>query len=273
MDGKEIYGKLDIDEDLLDVALAVAQAKRERLEKLVAPLLKGKTDKAEKLNPTEKLALVLSALPHVFEKYVQKGIPLQIFYDTFSDIKIWCDNAFEQYGEKGLVNIRWIAKHAAMKIFRIGRLQYEFSRFAIPRHTDIKKMLKCPYRLGEKCIALHIPQGEKLDNAACRKSLRDATAFFAKYYPGYAYRCYTVTSWLLDPDLGKALGEDSNIVKFGKMFTLLGYVSDSDMNERRVFGYRKDRNNYVADNALRKYYLERIKSRKPLYSYNGFLDK
>lgn len=216
---------------------------------------------------------MLSALPHVFENYARKGIPERIFFDTFSDVKIWCDNAFEQYGKRGLVNIRWIAKHVSMKIFRIGRLQYEFSRFAILPHAKISEVLKCPYRLGEKCVTLHIPQGEKLDNDACVKSLGEANAFFTKYYPAYKYRCYTVITWLLDPDLEKVLGSDSNIVRFGKMFTLLGYVPDSDMNERRVFGYAKDRANYVADNALRKYTLDRIKNGKPLYSYNGFRDK
>ena len=273
MDANIIYSRLNIDADLLNAALDIAHKERARLERFVAPLFKGKTGKTKKLDPIEKLALVLSALPQVFEKYTLKGIPEQIFFDTFSDIKIWCDNAFEQYKKRGLVNIRWIAKHLSMKIFRIGRLQYEFSRFAILPHAKIGNVLKCPYRIGEKCVTLHIPQGEKLDNDACIKSLEEANAFFAKYYPDYKYRCYTVITWLLNPDLENVLGKDSNIVRFGKMFTLLGYVPDSDMNERRVFGYAKDRANYIADNALRKYTLDRIKNGKPLYSYNGFRDK
>lgn len=160
-----------------------------------------------------------------------------------------------------------------MKIFRIGRLQYEFSRFAILPHAGIKNILKCPYRMGEKCITLHIPQGEKLDTDSCLYSLKSANAFFETFFPEYEYRCYTVITWLLNPDLVNVLGSESNIVKFGKMFTLLGRVPDSDMNERRVFGYKKDRANYVADNALRKYTLNRIKKGKPLYSYNGYRDK
>ena len=273
MDKKQIYEKLGIDDDLLCAALETARTDRGRLSDLVVPLLKGKTGKAKRLDPIEKLALVLLALPRVYDNYKAAGIGDEIFFSTFSDIKIWCDNAFEQYGEKGLVNIRWIAKHVSMKIFRLGRLQYEFSRFAILPHAGLKNVLKCPYRMGEKCLTVHIPQGEKLEPSLCEESFQRANGFFGSHYPDYKYRCYTVITWLLNPDLENVLGEDSNIVKFGKTFTLLGRVPDSDMNERRVFGYKKDRSNYVADNALKRYVLDRIKNGKPLYSYNGFRDK
>lgn len=265
-----LYENLNLDENLLSSALELCNADKVRFEKYKTCLLKGKSKKLEKLSALEKLAAVLYTLPAVYCNYKKKGIPDEIFFDTFSDIKIWCDNAFEQYGVKGLVNIHWIAKHLSMKIFKIGRLQYEFSRFAILPHAGLKNVLKCPYRLGEKCITLHIQQGEKLDTCRCFGSLKSADAFFEKYYPGYKYRSYTVITWLLNPDLESVLGSDSNIVKFGKLFTLLGRVPDSDMNERRVFGYKKDRENYVADNALRKFVLDRIKKGKPLYSYNGY---
>ena len=268
-----LYKNLNLDKDLISSALELCYADKTRFDKFKTYLLKGKSGKLKKLSALEKLAAVLYALPDVYENYKKNGIPDEIFFDTFSDIKIWCDNAFEQYGVKGLVNIHWIAKHLSMKIFRIGRLQYEFSRFAILPHAGIMNILKCPFCLGERCITLHISQGEKLDMCRCSDSLERANAFFEKYYPGYKYRCYTVITWLLNPDLESVLGRDSNIVKFGKMFTLLGRVPDSDMNERRVFGYKKDRVNYVADNALRKYTLDRISKGKPLYSYNGFLDR
>lgn len=273
MTQEEIYKNLNLDTNLLESALKHAKQKENYFKKLIPALLKGKTSAVNKSDPMDKLALVLLALPYTYEKYRQMQIDDSVFISTFSDVKIWCDNAFEQYGVKGLVNIRWIAKHLSLRIFRIGRLQYEFSRFAILPNAGIKNIISCPYRLGEKCITLHIPQGEKLDNALCRQSLEDATEFFSKHFPYYKYRCYTVITWILNPELEKVLGKDSNIVKFGKMFTLLGRVPDSDMNERRVFGYKKDRENYMPSNALQRYALERIKKGKPLYSYNGFLPK
>lgn len=273
MNKEELYKKLGLDETLLSEALEWSDKNQRLLDSLTSLLMKGKARKSDKLSPVAKLAIVLNALPDVYAKYKERGIPDEIFFDTFSDIKVWCDNAYAQYGVKGLVNIYWLAKHVSLKLFKIGRLQYEFSRFVILPHAKLKNIFRCPYRIGEKCLTLHIQQGEKLLPSRCEESLRAANEFFKKYYPEYKYRCFTVITWLLNPEFENVLGSESNIVKFGKMFTLLGYVADSDMNERRVFGYKKDRKNYIADNALRKYTLDRINRGKPLYSYNGFLDK
>lgn len=269
---RQICTKLSIDEGLTEQALKRIDEMPDR-EKYARYLIKGKSAKLKKLDNLSKLAITLYSLPAVYDNYVKKGISEKIFFDTMSDIKIWCENDFERYGEKGLDNIYWISKHLSMKIFRLGRLQFEFSRFLILPHAKLKSVAKCPYRLGEKCITLHIPQGEKLDNELCLSSLADANVFFARYYPEYKYRCYTVVTWLLNPQFEQVLGKESNIVKFGKMFDLLGYVPDSDMNERRIFGYRKDRAKYVPDNALRAYTLARIQNNKPLYSYNGYRAK
>lgn len=273
MTAKDICIKLNIDENLAQQSFRWTDSNKEFCDKTLYLLLKGKCGFERKLDGKQKLALVLNALPYVYAKYQEKGIDEKIFFDTFSDIKIWCDNGFEQYGTQGLENLSWIAKHLSMKIFRIGRLQYEFSRFLILPHAKLKDVIKCPYRLGEKCITLHIPQGEKLDTQKCLTSIKDANAFFEKYYPDYKYRCYTVITWLVNPNLENVLGEDSNIVKFGKLFHILGYVPDSDMNERRVFGYKKDRANYAPKNALQTYTLARIQKNLPLYSYNGYRAK
>lgn len=267
------YEKLGLNAELLASALDSAKRNGNEYRKYLPFLLRGRTSKTKKFTPLEKLALVLYALPSTYENYKRKGIPDEIFFSTFSDIKIWCDNAYEQYGTVGLVNIHWIAKHLSMRIFRLGRLQFEFSRFAILPRAGLKNVLSCPYRLGEKCIAVHIPQGEKLDSDACARSFASANAFFAKYYPSYKYRCYNVITWLLNPELEQVLGNDSNIVKFAKTFTLLGRIPDSDMNERRVFGYKKDRANYSPKNALQRYTLEKIDKGKALFSYNGFVSK
>lgn len=273
MTKEDIAEKLNIDKSTIIKTSAWASENKAALEKYTDLLLKGKYRAVKNFTPLAKLALVINALPYVYKKYIDKKIDEKIFIDTFSDIAIWCENAREQYGVEGLVNIKWLSKHLSMKIFRIGRLQYEFSRFTILPHAGIKNIISCPYRLGEKCINLHIPQGEKLDNDACKRSLELADSFFSEHYPNYKYRYYTVITWLLNPELENVLGNESNIVKFGKMFKLLGRVPDNDMNERRIFGYKKDRKNYKPINALQKYTLDRINKGLPLYSYNGFREK
>lgn len=270
MTTNEIYGKLGLDAELISDALAWSEANRALCDEYASQLLAKKPQKLKKANATAKLAAVLAALPSTYADYVKRGIPDEIFFDTFRDIAIWCENGFTQYGEKGLHNVKWLDRHLTMRLFKLGRLQFEFSRFVVIPNAGLKNILNCPYRLGEKCIAVHIPQGEKLDYARVLDSFEKADAFFTKYYPEYRYRAYNVVTWLLNPELEEVLGKESNIVRFGKLFTLLGRAPDSDMNERRVFGYGKDRASYAPHNALQLYMLNRIEAGLPLWSYNGY---
>lgn len=270
MTADEIYAKSELDDDLMKEARAWREDNGAECDGYVKALLCGKPQKLRKASAIAKLAAVLAALPATYANYLKRGIPDKIFFDTFRDIAVWCENGFKQYGEKGLNNVKWLARHVSMRLFRLGRLQFEFSRFVVIPNAGLKNILKCPYRLGEKCIAVHIPQGEKLDYSGVLDSFGKADAFFTKFYPEYRYRAYNVVTWLLNPELEEVLGKESNIVRFGKLFTLLGRAPDNDMNERRVFGYEKDRASYAPRNALQAYTLNRINAGLPLWSYNGY---
>ena len=38
-----------------------------------------------------------------YDQYIEKGISERIFWDTFSDIKFWCENFKKEYSKKGVV--------------------------------------------------------------------------------------------------------------------------------------------------------------------------
>src|SRR5439155_1415026 len=46
--------------------------------------------------------------------------------------------------------------------------------------------------------------------------------FFARHFPETPTRLGICTSWLLDPQLAEYLAPDSNVVRFGRRFTLVG---------------------------------------------------
>lgn len=96
MDARLIYKKLYLDEDLISSALSLCSANKKRFEKYKSYLLKGKSGKLNGLDALSKLAAVLYTLPEVYRNYVKKGIPAEVFFDTFSDIAIWCHNAYVQ---------------------------------------------------------------------------------------------------------------------------------------------------------------------------------
>lgn len=43
--------------------------------------------------------------------------------------------------------------------------------------------------------------------------------WYKKHFPDYKFKCFTCHSWLLDETLENYLKPDSNIIKFGELFT------------------------------------------------------
>ena len=74
---------------------------------------------------------------------------------------------------------------------------------------------------GDPVISVHIPAGGGLTPTLVDESFRDAKAFFARYFPDYAYKAFVCYSWLMDPQLVDLLGADTNIAKFNLRFTKL----------------------------------------------------
>ena len=57
-----------------------------------------------------------------YEKYQRAGIGDRVFFDTFSDIAVWCQVCFRRYGEYGIQEYEWLWRHVEMTLFRLGRL-------------------------------------------------------------------------------------------------------------------------------------------------------
>jgi len=64
-----------------------------------------------------------------------------------------------------------------------------------------------------------------------------ARDFFARYFPQYAPKCFTCHSWLLSPDFAKILDEESNIVRFMRLWIQAPCKpDDSRQASQRAFG-------------------------------------
>ena len=100
-----------------------------------------------------------------------------------------------------------------------GRIRRE--RVTLPKSEWHEKLVP-----GDEVINLHIPQGVPFTEEALDQTMADIRAFLAKYFPDHAYKAFFCGSWLLDPQLGDLLGEDSNIAKFGRRFTPVSAKSD-----------------------------------------------
>ena len=157
----------------------------------------------------------------------EKGISKEIFLHTMGDIVTWTNTWSQIKGRLYLGELFWLSGHLSMNLFRLGRLQFGFGKD--PERGNV--------------IEIHIPEGAPLDPAECRASIERAKVFFAEYFPEYQYEWFSCHSWVLDSEVSKLLGENSNIRKFRDMFeitreddsyALLTYIFTWDTNIRNL---------------------------------------
>lgn len=202
-------------------------------------------EELRKRNDQRKFALILFAALAVdaYKEYQKRGIEDQIYFDTFRDIAIWNRECRRRYGEEGLIEEEWIGKSVRLQLFRLGRLQFEPG--ILPKELLGRNEILTE---GMPVIYVHIPAEEPLEEYACRESFRKAETFFGK-----EYRIYLCESWLLSPRLKDILEEDSNIIRFQKLFELIQVDEDSLQAEERVFGeVLSDKSQYAEKTSLQR---------------------
>lgn len=163
---------------------------------------------------------------HTLEVNGKRGIPEEYTVATLKDVNIWIENYKQRYdGQIGVsVFWAWLIYHCKGELFRLGRLQY-----------ILTSSEKTPDK--GRVLDVHIPQGEPLREEACLESFAMAKDFYATYFPEVEVHYAQCCSWLLNPNLAYILGDDANIVKFMRLWTLKTiYFDNSAAAVERVFG-------------------------------------
>lgn len=163
---------------------------------------------------------------HALEKNTARGIPREVTVATLKDVNVWLTNYAAQYGGIGLAEFPWLIHHYTGDLFRLGRLQFRLA----------KPLAGLPD--ARVAIETHIPQGEPLDTEACLASFEQAKAFFARYFPDQAPTYFMCDSWLLCPNLSHVAAEDSNILRFMRLWTPAPFPDDDSAQAiERIFGF------------------------------------
>jgi len=175
--------------------------------------------------------------------YQLKEISDAVYYDTFSDIAIWADEHKKRTGECGLSETRWLIYHLYLKLFRLGRLQFQSD-------TLLEKICieGSTYPAGTICLQVHIPKGEPLAKELCEASYQSAYRFFRGFEP--LFLCH---SWLLSPALFNLLQPESNILNFASRYSIVKQFPEDRSAEERVFGkIEKNPKAYTCTTYLQK---------------------
>jgi hypothetical protein len=151
--------------------------------------------------------------------FEEKGIPDQIYYDTFRDIAIWHQVLKRTEGINGLKEYRWTAKPLTGELYRLGRLEFE---------PDTRGGI----------LWIHIPEGGALSPEAVDNSLRQAAGFFPAVF-GQTFESWQCESWMLAGVNREFMKPDSNILKFAGRFTPVSPDFESSQAVERVFDWPK----------------------------------
>jgi len=149
------------------------------------------------------LTCMLHALSYTYENYQKIGIDDVIFVSTMKCFTRFLQEHYNGYKEWVFDRDWWTYRQIAMKIFRLGELEYEMK-------NDGK----------DNYISLHIPSDAHLAIDKVKTSVTFSEKFFQRYFPDYDKSAYRCRSWLLSPALKSLLPDDSNIIKFQSLFKL-----------------------------------------------------
>ncbi|MFC5198626.1 MULTISPECIES: acyltransferase domain-containing protein [Streptomyces] len=164
------------------------------------------------------LYVFVAALPYVRAYHRGRGIPDDVSRRTLADLGRQVAVHRRRLGTPGLLFPWWIALHFHGEVFQLGRLQFQRARLGrrTGRAVAAAGLGSGP---GDPCLSVHIADFRgPLSPAACERSLALAREFFARHYPDERYEVAECHSWLLDPQLGRYLPADSNIMRFQERF-------------------------------------------------------
>lgn len=193
--------------------------------------LKEKVDSDTSYGLAALIAMLAKAVMF-WAEYEKKGISYDIYIDTMSDIRVWAYNYKRATGKLGLSELDWVHGSVTLHRFKLGRLQYNFTEFKESSNHDISVGLKT----GDKLLDVHIQQDGPFTDELCGQSIEMAKEFYHKYFPEWDFKGFICHSWLLSPGLSQVLPETSNIIKFGKRFTVIeNQVTNDGQAIERIF--------------------------------------
>lgn len=183
--------------------------------------------------------------------YAEKGYDEQIFWDSMRDIAIWAKCCKDQTGRWGMKQFHWLSKTLRAELWRLGRMQFEWTRVEGFRYEKNGVSLK----EGDPVINTHIPEGEPLTPEKRTDAFDRAVRFFGS-------SVFLCESWMLWPAHYQMLKPESNIISFMNDFDIFESFEQPGVADLwRFFGYlpdyRPDR--LPAVSSLQRAYAEKLR--------------
>jgi hypothetical protein len=177
----------------------------------------------------EYLYIYINLAVKLYSMYQSSGIDIKIYFDTIDDIRIWANNCIKEEKVYGMKEIYWLNEHLRMRLFKLGRLQFQ-KREASEFMPLIKEHNLDKYFTNEYFYFVHIPEGERLSQELVIDSYQRACEFYKDEM------VFAVESWILSDRLNMLFSEDSNLMKFRNDYQVLSYTKE----ENHITRYLKE---------------------------------
>lgn len=172
---------------------------------------------------------LVQAVPALLEVYRAKGIDESICWDTLVDLRCKLIENHDVEGIWGTDPITWYQRIFTLKIFKLGRLEYE--PMVYKWDTAYGHVVKdCPV------LNIHIPSCGSLPMEEVMDSLQRAYRFFgSKDGEALPFIC---ASWMLYPPMCEAVfPEGGNLHNFYRLFDVAeAYATPDNHHFWRIFG-------------------------------------
>lgn len=189
-----------------------------------SPMLKNLEEAAVivGVNPyTVHLLFMICLSKHLRKIYKERNISDEIFHDSMSDLKWKLFECHKMHGVWGNFVAFWDMGFFFLKLFALGRLQFELYDF----HEEHYQRGEYKLNKGDKVVNIHIPSCGTLREEDCYASYKKAMDFFGEYFEGKVMP-FVCHSWLLFPPNEIILSPSSNILTFMKHFDIIEEIID-----------------------------------------------
>lgn len=197
----------------------------------------------------------LNLVPGLKRRYEELGIAYDVFLSTMKNIVYKIAECKTVYGTPGVFTDYFFVDFD-LKLFELGRLQYEAFRFTGKSYVFGDTVIKD----GDTVYFCHIPSSGKLTYELCMESMQMAYEFFKD-----RLECHVIPvfcqSWLLyERYINEVYPEGSNLKKFAGMFDLYDNQPSEFADCWRVFGkmYEGSTEGLPTDTTLRRKFVEYI---------------
>ena len=221
-------------------------------------------DRVKSIHSDEKTQYMLMYLfwlhcvPYARRYYQLLGLDEEVFYTSMKDLTYKLQECVNVRGAIGVFTSFFFLQFD-MKLFGLGRLQYEIVEFTYDPYRAGNYELK----KGDVVYSCHIPSSGPLTLDLCMDSFQKAYQFFKKDLKGTVIPIL-VTSWLLYPPYqGTTFPEGFNIHRFYQLFDIIDEIHTPKFDDCwRIFNQYdySDLQNLPAETSMQRRFAEYIAS-------------